>query len=122
LFYASSGSGSSIHMSGELFKMVTGVDMAHVPYKGSAPALTALVGGHVHAMFDSVMTSAPHIKAGTLKALAVTTAARSANLPDVPTFAEAGVADYVVEPWQAIFVSSKAPTDVVQKLTDDIYE
>ncbi len=91
LNFASSGSGTSIHLSGELFKVMTGVQMTHVPYKGSAPALTDLVGGQVQLMFDNLPSSLPLIKAGKLRALAVTSAQRSPALPDVPTVAESGV-------------------------------
>jgi tripartite-type tricarboxylate transporter receptor subunit TctC len=85
---ASSGNGTSIHLSGELFKMMTGTKMTHVPYKGSAPMLTDLLGGQVQVTFDNMPSSINHIKAGKLRALAVTTAQRSAELPDVPTVAE----------------------------------
>ena len=85
---ASSGNGTSIHLSGELFKMMTGVKMTHVPYKGSAPMLTDLLGGQVQVTFDNLPSSIAHIKAGKLRALAVTTATRSPELPDVPTVAE----------------------------------
>ena len=85
---ASSGNGTSIHLSGELFKMMTGVKMTHVPYKGSAPMLTDLLGGQVQVTFDNLPSSIGHIKAGKLRALGVTTATRSPELPDVPTVAE----------------------------------
>src|SRR5438132_8883621 len=83
--WATSGNGTSVHLSGELFKMMTGVNMTHVPYRGSAPALTDMISGTVHVMFDNMPSSLPHIQAGTLRALAVTTARRSEALPDVPT-------------------------------------
>ena len=92
LNFASSGNGTSIHLSGELFKSMAGVQMTHVPYKGSAPALQDLVGGQVQLMFDNLPSSLPLIKAGKLKALAVTSSARAAALPDVPTIAESGPA------------------------------
>ena len=82
--WATSGNGTSVHLSGELFKMMTGVDLLHVPYRGSAPALTDMLAGHVHVMFDNMPPSLPHIKAGKLRALGVTTAQRSQALPDVP--------------------------------------
>ena len=82
--WATSGNGTSVHLSGELFKMMTGVDLLHVPYRGSAPALTDMLAGQVHVMFDNMPPSLPHIKAGKLRALGVTTAQRSEALPDVP--------------------------------------
>ena len=85
---ASSGIGTSLHLSGELFKLMTGIDMQHVPYRGSAPMLTDLLAGQVQIAFDNLQPSVPHIKAGTLRALAVTTAARSDALPDLPTVAD----------------------------------
>src|SRR5437762_2296200 len=88
--FASSGSGTSIHLAGELFKVMTGVQMTHIPYKGSAPALSDLMGGQVQVMFDNLPPSLPQIKAGKLRALAVTSAQRAPALPDVPTVAEAG--------------------------------
>ena len=86
--WATSGNGTSVHLSGELFKMMTGVNMTHVPYRGSAPALTDMISGQVQVMFDNMPPSLPHIRAGKLRALGVTTAQRSAALPDVPTVAE----------------------------------
>src|ERR671931_1085307 len=86
--WASSGNGTSVHLSGELFKMMTGVELTHIPYKGSAPALTDMLSGTVQLMFDNMPPSLPHIRAGKLRALAVTTAMRSEALPDVPTVAE----------------------------------
>jgi tripartite-type tricarboxylate transporter receptor subunit TctC len=91
LNFASSGAGTSIHLSGELFKVMAGVQMTHVPYKGSAPALQDLIGGQVQLMFDNLPPSLPQIKAGKLRALAVTSATRAPALPDVPTVAEAGL-------------------------------
>ena len=89
--YASSGNGTPQHLTGELFKTTAKLDMVHIPYKGSAPAITDLLGGHVQIMFDSTIAILPHIKAGKLRAIAVTGAKRSPQLPDVPTFAEAGM-------------------------------
>jgi tripartite-type tricarboxylate transporter receptor subunit TctC len=94
LNFASSGNGTSIHLSGELFKVMAGVQMTHVPYKGSSPALQDLLGGQVQLMFDNLPPSLPQIKAGKLRALAVTSLARAPALPDVPTMAEAGLPGY----------------------------
>ncbi|MGG2362264.1 tripartite tricarboxylate transporter substrate-binding protein, partial [Salmonella enterica] len=91
--------GTSIHLSGELFKVMTGVDMVHVPYKGSAPALNDLMGGQVQLMFDNMPSALPQVKGGTLKALAVTTATRSPAMPDLPTVAEAGVPGFEASSW-----------------------
>src|SRR5215510_2143008 len=94
LNFASSGNGTSIHLSGELFKVMTGVQMTHVPYKGSAPALTDLIGGQVQLMFDNLPSALPHVKAGKLRPIAVTASKRAPALPDVPTIAESGVAGF----------------------------
>ena len=88
--YASAGYGTSIHLAGERFKSMADVDLLHIPYKGSGPAVTDLIGGHVQVMFDSITSALPHVRAGNLKALGVTSAKRSSTLPEVPTIAEAG--------------------------------
>jgi tripartite-type tricarboxylate transporter receptor subunit TctC len=116
LQYASSGNGTPQHLTGELFKTTAKLDMVHVPYKGSAPAITDLVGGHVPLMFDSTIAILPHIKAGKLKAIAVTGAKRSPQLPDVPTFAEAGMPGFESYAWYGFFAPAKTPQDVVAKL------
>jgi tripartite-type tricarboxylate transporter receptor subunit TctC len=116
LTYASSGNGTSIHMSGELFKHMTGVNMLHIPYKGSGPAVTDLIGGQVNMMFDNIPSSLPHIKAGKLKALATTGAKRDPALPDLPTIAEAGVPGYESGVWFGIAVPAATPKDIVAKL------
>lgn len=120
LSFASSGAGSSIHLSGEMFKSRTGVDMVHVPYKGSAAAVTDLVGGQVHLMFDNLPTSLPFIKNGTLRALAVTSAERSTNLPDVPTMAEAGVPDFEAGSWFGVLAPAGTPAPIVNKIDQAI--
>ncbi len=102
LTYASAGSGTSIHLAGALFCAMAGVEMSHVPYRGSGPAVADLVAGRVDAMFDSVTSAAPHIAAGRLRALSVTTARRIAAFPELPTVAEAGVPGYAVDPWFAV--------------------
>ena len=114
--YASSGSGTSIHMSGEMFKSLANVNMTHIPYKGSAPALNDLLGGQVMMMFDNIPSAIPHIKSGKLKALATTGAKRDPLLPDLPTLAEAGVAGYESGVWFGLAVPANTPRDVVMKL------
>jgi tripartite-type tricarboxylate transporter receptor subunit TctC len=114
--YASSGSGTSIHMSGEMFKSLTNVNMTHIPYKGSAPALNDLLGGQVMMMFDNIPSAIPHIKSGKLKALATTGAKRDPLLPDLPTMAEAGVAGYESGVWFGLSVPANTPRDVIMKL------
>lgn len=117
---ASSGNGTSIHLSGELFKVMTGVDMVHVPYKGSAPALNDLMGGQVQLMFDNMPSALPQVKGGTLKALAVTTATRSPAMPDLPTVAEAGVPGFEASSWFGVFAPAGTPKEIVVKLQTEI--
>lgn len=116
IYFASSGSGSSIHLSGELFNMVADVKMVHVPYKGSAPAVVDLMGGQVQAMFDNLSSSLPHVKAGKLRALAVTSATRSPAAPDIPTMAEAGLPDCEVLSWFALMAPAKTPQPIIDRL------
>lgn len=120
LSFASSGAGSSIHLSGEMFKSMAGVDMSHVPYKGSAPALTDLIGGQVQLMFDNLPTSLPHIKSGKLRAIAVTSLTRSPSLPDVPTLAESGLPGFEAGSWFGILAPAGTPRNVVDLLNADI--
>ncbi|MFO1197656.1 MAG: tripartite tricarboxylate transporter substrate binding protein [Burkholderiaceae bacterium] len=115
--YASSGNGTSIHMSGELFKHLTGTNIVHVPYKGSAPAVTDLLGGQVQMMFDNIPSALPHIRAGKLRALATTGAKRDPALPDLPTVAEAGVQGYESGVWFGLTVPAGTPKDVIAKLS-----
>jgi len=112
---ASSGSGSSIHLSGELFKIMTGCKMAHIPYKGAGPALNDLIAGQVQVMFDNLPSSAGFIKDGRIRALAVTTPVREASLPNVPTVAET-VAGYEASAWFGISAPKGTPRDIVEKL------
>jgi tripartite-type tricarboxylate transporter receptor subunit TctC len=112
---ASSGNGSTIHMSGELFKMLTGINMVHVPYRGGAPALTDLIAGQVHVMFDNVPTSAEHIKAGKLRGLAVTSTARSEVLPDLPTVGDF-LPGYEASAWYGLGVPKNTPGEVIDKI------
>lgn len=114
--FGSSGNGSSIHLSGELFNTLAKVDMVHVPYKGSAPAVTDLVGGQIDLMFDNMPSAIQHVRSGRLKAIAVTTAGRSPELPDVPTIAEAGVPGYEATSWFGMFAPGATPAPVVAKL------
>ena len=116
---ASAGVGSGPHLFGELFKMMAGVDMVHVPYKGSAPAVTDLVAGQVQAMFDLMPSSIQAIKAGKLRALAVTTVARSDALPDVPVLADF-VPGYEASSWQGVGVPAKTPPDIIERLNKEI--
>lgn len=114
--YASGGAGAGAHLSGELFKHLTGVELTHVPYKGNAPALNDLLGGHVAIMFDTITTSIPHVKSGRLKALATTGEKRSPLAPDVPTMIEAGVPGFEISAWYMMFAPKSMPKDVVQKV------
>jgi tripartite-type tricarboxylate transporter receptor subunit TctC len=116
---ASSGSGTSIHMSLELFKHLTGTDILHVPYKGSAPAVADLIGGQVQIMFDNIPSALPHIRSGKLRAMATTGAKRAPSLPDLPTVAEAGVAGYESGVWFGLVVPTGTPKDVIDKLNAD---
>ncbi|HKO88187.1 MAG TPA: tripartite tricarboxylate transporter substrate binding protein [Burkholderiales bacterium] len=114
--YASAGNGTPQHLTGELFKSVAKLDMQHVPYKGSAPAITDLLGGHVPVMFDSMIAITPHIKAGKLKAIAISSGTRSAIFPDVPTFAESGYPDVESYAWYGMFAPAGLPKDVLMKI------
>lgn len=113
---ASGGSGTSMHLSGELFRSMAGLDLPHIPYKGSSPALSDLVGGQVQIMFDSMMTALPLVKAGKLRALGVTGAARSPVVPDIPTIAEQGVPGYSAVGWIGVVAPAKTPPEIVAKL------
>jgi tripartite-type tricarboxylate transporter receptor subunit TctC len=114
--YASAGNGTPQHLTGELFKTVGKLDVVHVPYKGSAPALTDVIGGHVPMMFDSTVAILPHLKAGRLKPIALTGAKRSSQLPDVPTFAEAGLPGVESYAWYGMFTRAGTPKEIVTKL------
>ena len=116
LTYASAGNGTSIHLAGEVFTSLAKLDMLHIPYKGSGPAVSDLLGGQINYMFDSITSARPHIESGKLRALGVTTAKRSSTLPNVPTLAEAGVPGYEVSPWFAVFMPASTPKAIVGKL------
>ncbi|MDP3135595.1 MAG: tripartite tricarboxylate transporter substrate binding protein [Burkholderiaceae bacterium] len=114
--YGSPGSGTSPHVSGELFKSMTGTDLLHIPYKGSAPAMTDLLGGQTSVMFDNMPSAIQHVRSGKLRPIAVTTAKRSPELPDVPTIAEAGVPGYEATSWFGMFAPAGTPKPVLDKL------
>ncbi|VXB74384.1 tripartite tricarboxylate transporter substrate binding protein [Massilia sp. 9I] len=114
--YGSSGNGTPQHLTSELFSSVTKLEMTHVPYKGSAPAISDLLGGHIPIMFDSTIAIMPHIKSGKVKAIAISSAKRSPLLPDVPTFAEAGLPQIESYAWYGMFAPAKTPKAVVDKI------
>jgi tripartite-type tricarboxylate transporter receptor subunit TctC len=116
LTYASSGNGTSIHMSGAMFTYLTKTDIVHIPYKGSAPAVTDLLAGQTNMMFDNIPSSLPHIKAGKLIALATTGAKRDPALPDLPTMQEAGVPGYESGVWFGLMVPAATPKDIIARL------
>ena len=116
LNYASVGIGSPAHIAGELLKLKTGIDMVHVPYKGGGPAVTDTIGGQVQLAFVSMPAALQHVKSGRLRAIAVTSAKRSASAPDVPTIAESGVPDYAVESWYGALAPAKTSPAIVAKL------
>ncbi len=120
LQFASGGAGAGAHLSGELLKATAGVDLIHVPYKGNAPALTDVLGGQVPMMFDTITTALPHVKAGKLKALAVTSAKRSPLAPEVPTMIEAGLPDFEISAWYVMFAPAGVPHDILQRLNTEI--
>jgi len=116
---ASVGVGTPPHLAGELFKVMTGINMVHVPYRGSAPAITGMIGGQVQVLFDAVPSSLAHIQSGALRALAVTTAVRSGVLPDLPTVADT-VPGYEASTWFGVGVPKGTPTEVIEKLNREI--
>jgi tripartite-type tricarboxylate transporter receptor subunit TctC len=113
---ASSGNGTSIHLSGELFKQLTGVEMPHVPYRGSGPAVNDLIGGQVDVMFDNLPSSIEHARAGTLRALAVTSSQRSPAMPDTPTLSESGLPGFEASSWFALFAPKGTPATITSRL------
>ena len=118
---ASSGNGTSIHLTGELFKTMTGTYMVHFPYRGSAPALTDLIAGNMNVMFDNLPSALPHIKSGRIKALAVTSHARSAALPNLPTIEEAaGLKGFDASSWFGLFAPAGTPRAIVEKVHADV--
>ncbi len=117
--FASSGNGTSVHLSGELFKRMAGIEMTHVPYRGGGPALNDLIPGRVDVMFNTIGTALPLVRGGQLRGLAVTTAERFRTAPDLPTVAEAGVPGFDVSSWFAFFVPVNTPPAIVRKLQAD---
>lgn len=120
--YSTAGAGTSMHLAGVLFGQMSGTELTHVPYKGSAPLITDLIAGQVPVAFDNLPASLPHIQAGKLKALAVAGSQRSPALPDVPTLAEAGLAGYAVEPWFGVYGPAGMPPAVTQRLEKALQE
>ncbi|MFN3416469.1 MAG: Bug family tripartite tricarboxylate transporter substrate binding protein [Caldimonas sp.] len=118
--FGSAGTGSSQHMSGEAFKLLTGAELSHVPYRGSAPAIQDLIGGQIPASFETVTVALPHIQSGKVRALAVTSASRSRVLPDIPTLQEAGVAGFDVASWQAFYAPAGTPPAIVQRMNREL--
>ncbi len=116
LTYASAGNGTSIHLSGELFAAMTDTNLLHIPYRGSGPAVTDLLGGQVDMMFDSISSARPHIQNGRLRALGVTTLKKSPTLVDTPTIDQAGVSNYDLSPWFGVFVPANTPNEVVKRI------
>ncbi len=117
LNFGSAGTGGTIHLAGEMFKQMAGIEMTHVPYKGAGPALTDLLSGNIQVMFDSMGTALPPVKAGLLRPLGVSSTQRSPDLPDVPTIAESGYPDYKVSVWYGIVAPSKLPDEIAQKIS-----
>lgn len=120
LTFGSSGNGTTLHLSGELFKMMTGVNMVHIPYKGSSPAVADLLGGQISMIFDNLPSSLPYIKAGQFKALGVTSSQRNPALPDTPTIAEAGVPGYEVLSWFGLWAPGGTPAEIIDKLNKEV--
>ena len=120
LNFASSGNGQSTHLSGELFNTMAGIKLAHVPYKGSAPALTDVIGGQVPLMFDTMLSAMPFVKSGKLRALAVTSAQRSPAAPELPTVAESGLPGYEVVAWNGLLAPAGTPKAVIDRLSEEL--
>jgi tripartite-type tricarboxylate transporter receptor subunit TctC len=119
LTFASGGSGTAIHLAGELFKTMAGVDMVHVAYKGGGPAMTDLIGGQVSLMFDQILTALPYVQNGRLHGLAVTTGKRSPAAPQIPTIAEAALPGYAVTTWHGLLAPAGTPREIVNRLSSE---
>jgi tripartite-type tricarboxylate transporter receptor subunit TctC len=120
LNFASSGNGTTPHLSGELFKNMAGIEMQHVPYKGAGPAMSDVIGGNIQLMFDAVASASPYIKSGKVRAIAVTSATRSPQLPDVPTIAEAGLPGYAIDGWLGIVAPAGTSPEVIDWLSRNL--
>jgi tripartite-type tricarboxylate transporter receptor subunit TctC len=118
--FGSYGVGTSAHLAGELFRSMAGVDIVHVPYKGAAPAITDLIGGQIQVMFTTVASVAAYLPSGQLRALAVTSAARSTVFPDLPTVSESGVPGYVAESWYGLYAPAGTPADLIERLNTSV--
>jgi len=118
--FGSAGQGTSQHLSGEVFKQLTGAHLTHVPYRGSAPAIQDLIGGQIPSSFETALVALPYVQSGKVRALAVTSAKRTEVMPDVPTMQEAGVAGFDVSSWQAIYAPANTPPAVVDRLNKAI--
>jgi len=114
--FASTGSGSSPHLAGELLKLRSGIDLIHVPYKGAAPAMSDLLGGQVHMAFQTSLSAVPHLQSGQLRAIAVAANKRLTQLPNVPTMAEAGLAEVEVSSWNGLYAPAKTPPEIIARL------
>ena len=120
LNFGSAGTGGTIHLVGEMFEQMAGVDIVHMPYKGAGPALTDLLSGNIQLMFDTLGTALPPVKSGMLRALSFSSAKRVSDLPDVPTMAESGYPDYAVSVWYGISAQAKLPNDIAQKISASV--
>ena len=120
LNFGTAGAGSSTHMIGELFKVVANVNLTHIPYKGSAPAMADLLGGQIHLMFENLPVAIQHVRSGRIRAIGMTSRTRSASMPEVPTIAETGLPEYEATAWFTIGAAAKVPADIVRKLNGDI--
>ena len=120
--YASAGKGTAPHLAGELFKLATGVDLVHIPYKGSAPAVVDTIGGTTQVMFPSLFTAYPQVKAGKLRALAIAGEKRSSVMPEIPTLTELGVPNVNINQWYGLFAPAKTPKVVIDRLNKELNE
>ena len=120
LTFGSAGSGGAVHLSGELFKIMSGVDMVHVPYKGSAPAVTDLIGGNLDLIFDNLPSVVPHVRSGKLRGLAVTSSKPSASAPEFPPVADSGLPGYEMLPWNGIFAPAGTPEPIITRLNAEL--